>query len=564
MMRKKTMLLFLCLLLVFMFGGNAMAESFSDVSATSPYAAYIAHVQQKGITDGIGGGKFGPELPVTRAAFAKFVVDAFHLDLQSYDVPFRDVKGHWAALYIETAYHAGIVSGTSRAAYSPNQALTREAAAAMIWRYMKAHGETAIAGTTSLREKPSPWAEEAVKNVIAYRLFGADVVKSPEGWSYRPKQTMKRKEMAVMLDLSTDLMDKAKAGGTAADNAATEPVKSTPFPVDSWQGQLQARLENQQTDFTIKMNGGGQFSDIKPQLDRILDSDDYLHYVFSAYRYQMSGNTVTFHVDYLETKQQTDWVKQKTKAILPTILTEGMTDLQKEKAVHDYIVSHVAYDTTLKKASAYEALTSGETVCQGYALLTYEMLKRAGIDNRIAEGEAGGELHTWNVVKLDGNWYHLDTTWDDPVQDRKDKIDYSYFNLTDDQLKRDHHWTLDYPRADTDFVSWMAAKLAAGGSDADIYGSLLGDMKLQAELPANTADSIAALQALLQAPLSQKQGTISFRYKTSQANAENVLNQAVDQAFMRQYGIAKLSYSYRQDMTRDPAYVVFDCILSYH
>lgn len=74
-----------------------------------------------------------------------------------------------------------------------------------------------------------------------------------------------------------------------------------------------------------------------------------------------------------------------------------MTDLQKEKAIHDYIVSHVANDTSLTEYSPYAALVKGTTVCQGYALLTYKMLHKVGVPVRLIEGSADGVAHLWNL-----------------------------------------------------------------------------------------------------------------------------------------------------------------------
>ncbi|MEI0738920.1 hypothetical protein VQ056_23700 [Paenibacillus sp. JTLBN-2024] len=50
-------------------------------------------------------------------------------------------------------------------------------------------------------------------------------------------------------------------------------------------------------------------------------------------------------------------------------------------------------------------------------------------------------MHAWNLVLLDGKWYHLDTTWDDPAPDRKGEIGFGYYLRTDAQMKKDHAWT---------------------------------------------------------------------------------------------------------------------------
>ena len=136
--------------------------------------------------------------------------------------------------------------------------------------------------------------------------------------------------------------------------------------------------------------------------------------------------------------------------ILQEILTPGMNDHQKTKAVHDYLVSNVAYDLNCREHSAYAALAKGKAVCQGYALLLYKMLDEAGITTRIITGEAGGENHAWNMVNLDGDWYHIDATWNDAVPDVPNQIRYDYYNCTDEQISATHTWERsNYPEERT-------------------------------------------------------------------------------------------------------------------
>jgi transglutaminase/protease-like cytokinesis protein 3 len=62
------------------------------------------------------------------------------------------------------------------------------------------------------------------------------------------------------------------------------------------------------------------------------------------------------------------------------------------------------------------------------------------IENDIMTGTADGELHAWNRVLLDGDWYQLDATWDDPIPDRGDFAGHTYFNVTDDIMDDTHTW----------------------------------------------------------------------------------------------------------------------------
>lgn len=207
--------------------------------------------------------------------------------------------------------------------------------------------------------------------------------------------------------------------------------------------EIKNNLINREQAFSMRyINDTGFLKEgLKGIFDELVNQDDYLHYTIDKYSYVYEGFkgnvTISFQVQYAETKEQSDYVTSRVDEILSRIITDGMDDYQKEKAIHDYIVLNVEYDTSYTENSAYAALTKGKTVCQGYSLLAYKMLNRAGIETRIVEGDAKG-LHLWNLIRLDGEWYHLDCTWDDPVPNRDGYISYRFFNLTDEQISVDH------------------------------------------------------------------------------------------------------------------------------
>jgi transglutaminase-like putative cysteine protease len=208
---------------------------------------------------------------------------------------------------------------------------------------------------------------------------------------------------------------------------------------------IRNNINNHEEIFTIRYLN--DISNLKAGINSIINDvisqDDYFHYTLEKYSYVYEGYegdvTIKFNVNYMETKEQADYVTYRIDEILGEIITGDMDTYQKEKAVHDYIVLNVDYDTTFSENTAYAALANGNTVCQGYALLAYKMLNRAGIETRIIEGTAPAP-HLWNLVQLDGRWYHLDCTWDDPVPSRDGFTSYKYFNLTDEQIRTDHSW----------------------------------------------------------------------------------------------------------------------------
>lgn len=230
---------------------------------------------------------------------------------------------------------------------------------------------------------------------------------------------------------------------------------------------LKEKFENRETSFSLHLFYSFAFSDVKNILsqakDEVLGSDDYLKYSMTRTAYGASGTDgdvdVAYQADYHTTYTQEQQVNQRVTEVLAQIITGSMNDEEKEKAIHDWIVKNVQYDTSLEKYSAYAAIIEGTAVCQGYALLTYKMLKESGVTNKIIEGQANGGNHAWNLVYLCGNWYHLDCTFDDPVPDVPDRVLYNYFNRSDTEISSDHTWeSANYPAAPTSYVEGVCSQ----------------------------------------------------------------------------------------------------------
>ncbi len=142
--------------------------------------------------------------------------------------------------------------------------------------------------------------------------------------------------------------------------------------------------------------------------------------------------------------------KKRVRQIIRTVVKEGMSDREKVKVVHDWLVEHVKYDydSYLKGAvpqishTSAGALIRGIAVCDGYAKAFQKVMKELGISCDIVNGHAQGAGHAWNRVKLSGTWYHVDVTFDDPVVNGKNtntKPHYTYFLKTSKQMKRQGH-----------------------------------------------------------------------------------------------------------------------------
>ena len=87
---------------------------------------------------------------------------------------------------------------------------------------------------------------------------------------------------------------------------------------------------------------------------------DYMRYIHSASHVNMTGwgkkYKVTYSMEYLESKEQTEQVDKKVAKILKKLNVSGMSDYNKVKAIHDYVIDNVTYDMSTNFNSPYFAL----------------------------------------------------------------------------------------------------------------------------------------------------------------------------------------------------------------
>ena len=91
------------------------------------------------------------------------------------------------------------------------------------------------------------------------------------------------------------------------------------------------------------------------------------------------------------------------------------TDLAKVLAVHRYLIQNFEYDLNLEVRDSYTMLKTRVGVCEGYTALFIALLDRLGVEASFVISE--DMVHAWNLVRIDGEWYHIDNTWDDPTYD---------------------------------------------------------------------------------------------------------------------------------------------------
>lgn len=176
-------------------------------------------------------------------------------------------------------------------------------------------------------------------------------------------------------------------------------------------------------------------------------SQGYTYYLESSDKdAKVTRVTLACHQDYIDGAKRAklrEEIEQEIEKYMDLIVGIS-SDYEKELILHDAIASQVTYAYDEKHAAqqarwahTIEGIFSEEyysAVCEGYAKAFQLLLNAAGIENVYVVGNGNGQGHAWNQVKIDGEWYNVDLTWNDS----NDRKNYRYFNLADTVFGRNH------------------------------------------------------------------------------------------------------------------------------
>jgi hypothetical protein len=145
-------------------------------------------------------------------------------------------------------------------------------------------------------------------------------------------------------------------------------------------------------------------------------------------------------------------IYDKASAVLFDLLADNMTDYQREKAIYQWVVTNVSYDYDHYKdrdqlspdsSTPYGSLVNGKGICLGFATTFQLLMDMADMECITVVGASyySSEDHAWNQVRLNGEWYCVDSTWDTGIDDPDQ---WSFFNVTSGRMAAtDHQWDYD-------------------------------------------------------------------------------------------------------------------------
>lgn len=203
-------------------------------------------------------------------------------------------------------------------------------------------------------------------------------------------------------------------------------------------------------DFTVDLTR----DELDYMFNCVLYDNPEIFWVDSTYSFSKSPRGLFVEPDYRCSLEEIKTKTAELKAAVSRVVAlsgSGNSDYNQEKFFHDYICKNTVYDLSTYDGfgdTAYSVFFDGKAICEGYARAMKMLLDEVGIYSYLVVGETENEAgqiegHMWNVVSVDGELYHVDLTWDD-YDGELGEISYLYFNMTDEDIRKDHFDIVPY------------------------------------------------------------------------------------------------------------------------
>ena len=176
----------------------------------------------------------------------------------------------------------------------------------------------------------------------------------------------------------------------------------------------------------------------------------------SQFDYRASGNAIELRVRYLYSRNAIrgiqELVDESTASLLSAAPHRSTCPLHMERFLYQTIARNTRYSgEEVARAADHSILgplLNGTAVCEGYAKALKYLCDAVSLPCIVARGTASGlqgegaEPHAWNILKLQGKYYHCDVTWDS-ILGGDEVLHPDYFNLSDEEMRKDHTWGAD-------------------------------------------------------------------------------------------------------------------------
>ena len=219
-------------------------------------------------------------------------------------------------------------------------------------------------------------------------------------------------------------------------------INSIYYAINSGTDYIERYIDSDYTNYindinTLTAYNGAEFKKVISTLNNFVHPYNSSNNVKISYG---GDYKISITINRAYTQDEINEINNKVDKILNENVNNNMPPKEKIRVIHDYIINHTEYDKlkyenknddTYKSNTAYGVLIEGYGTCNGYADAMEIFLDKMNIINY----KISNEEHIWNLVYLDGKWYHLDLTWDDPISDININRD-TYFLISTKTLEK--------------------------------------------------------------------------------------------------------------------------------
>ena len=171
----------------------------------------------------------------------------------------------------------------------------------------------------------------------------------------------------------------------------------------------------------------------------VLHASPELFYADNTLTYYYNSRGIVTEVEFhyrMEADERQEAMQSYEREVdyIASLVEPALSEAEKALFVHDYLIASYTYDTAQANYDVLSLFRDRTGVCQAYSLAYIAVLRELGMDAVMVTSDEMG--HAWNLVKVDGIWYHVDLSFDDPAPDRLGRVLHENFLLDDEGIRQ--------------------------------------------------------------------------------------------------------------------------------
>ncbi|MGN1345894.1 MAG: S-layer homology domain-containing protein [Eubacteriales bacterium] len=173
------------------------------------------------------------------------------------------------------------------------------------------------------------------------------------------------------------------------------------------------------------------YSDVILSSPELFYADNTVTYFFNSQGH-VTRAELAYTMDGEERAAASEAYEKEVNYIV-SLVDPSLSEAEKALFVHDYLIASCSYDVEETRFDALSFFQERSGVCQAYSLAYMAVLRELGMDAVMVTSMEMN--HAWNLVRVDGSWYHVDLSFDDPSPDRPGRVLHDNFLLDDEEIR---------------------------------------------------------------------------------------------------------------------------------